>query len=323
MKRVKPMLVLVVPCYNEEASLPSTIATLDAVLQKLAEDDRISPESRMVLVDDGSRDATWRLIANASTTNARVSGVKLSFNAGHQRALMAGMMEAREQADCIISIDADLQHDVGVIPTMLELFASGKDIITGVRNNRAGDSKLKALLSDSFYKVMRKLGTPLGEQHADFRLLGRNVLDALYCYPERNLFLRGIIASMGFQTAIVPYDQKERTLGESKYSFRKMLSLGWNGITSFSAMPLRIAGILSLVTLVWALLVGVSTLISYFSGNTVSGWSSLMLTVLFLGAIQLFTIAVLGEYAAKIYIEVKRRPHYIVEKKTEEETGNR
>lgn len=322
MNRKNPILALVIPCYNEEAVLPSTMATLDSVLQNLENEGRIAPGSHMVLVDDGSRDATWPIIDHASKTQPRVKGLKLSFNAGHQSALMAGMMESRNEADCIISIDADLQHDVGVLPQMLELFTSGKDIITGVRNNRAGDSKFKRIGSNAFYKVMRKLGTPLGEQHADFRLLGKNVLDALYCYPERNLFLRGIIASMGFQTATVPYEQKERLLGESKYTLRKMLSLAWNGITSFSALPLRIAGILSLVTLVWTLIVAISTLISYFSGDVVSGWSSLMLTVLFLGAIQLFAIAVLGEYMAKVYIEVKRRPHYIIEKKTADESNS-
>lgn len=316
MNRSLPVLALVVPCYNEEAALPRTMEVLTSVLRELSANGSIAPSSRIVFVDDGSRDETWRIIAGQTGSNPLVSGVKLSFNAGHQGALMAGMMESREHVDCIISIDADLQHDVAVIPKMLALFAQGKDIVTGVRSNRAGDSRLKRYCSDSFYRVMKRLGTPLGEQHADFRLLGRNVLDALFCYPERNLFLRGIIASMGFQSATVPYVQNERLLGESKYSFRKMFSLAWNGITSFSAMPLRISAVLSLITLVWALVVALSTLYSYFTGQTVSGWSSLMLSMLFLGAINLFCIAVLGEYTAKIYIEVKRRPHYIVEQKT-------
>lgn len=321
MNRTLPVLTLVVPCYNEEAALPNCIAALDAVLNDLATDGRIASWSRMVLVDDGSRDNTWPVIVAHAANNPRIHGVKLSFNAGHQGALMAGMMESRESTDCIISIDADLQHDIAVIPEMLRLFAEGKDIVTGVRMNRAGDTSWKRFFSDIFYKIMKKLGTPLSEQHADYRLLGRNVLDALYCYPERNLFLRGIIASMGFQTATVPYTQKERTLGESKYSYYKMFSLAWNGITSFSAVPLRISAILSLVTLVWALIVAINTLCSYFMGDAVSGWSSLMLTMLFLGAIQLFCIAVLGEYTAKVYIEVKRRPHYIVEKRAATHTG--
>ena len=316
MDRSTPILALVVPCYNEEKALPETIAALDSLLDSLIADRRIAPQSRAVFVDDGSRDGTWSIINGHAASNPRVCGLKLSFNAGHQSALMAGMMESRENVDCIISIDADLQHDIGVLPEMLRLFAEGSDIVIGVRVNRAGDSPMKRYFSNMFYKAMKKIGIPLGEQHADFRLLCRNVLDALYCYPERNLFLRGIIATMGFQTATVPYVQRERIQGVSKYSLRKMLSLAWNGITSFSALPLRISAVLSLLTLVWTLFLALNTLFSYFMGQTVSGWSSLMLTMLFLGAIQLFCIAVLGEYTAKIYIEVKRRPYYIVEKKS-------
>lgn len=315
MNRELPVLALVVPCYNEEAALPETMRVLAGAVEALRRENHVAEGSRVVFVDDGSRDATWAVIEGAAARNPVVRGVKLSFNAGHQSALMAGMMEARNDVDCIISLDADLQHDPAVLPEMLRLFAQGKDIVTGVRENRAGDGWLKRVFSDLFYTVMKKLGTPLDEQHADFRLVGRNVLDALSCYPERNLFLRGIIASMGFQAAEVRYVQKERLKGESKYSYRKMLSLAWNGITSFSAMPLRISGILSLATLALTLILAVSTFVDYFRGNVVTGWSSLMLTMLFLGSIQLFSIAVLGEYMAKVYLEVKRRPYYIVEKK--------
>lgn len=315
MNRKTPVLALVVPCYNEEAALPRTISVFSGVLDSLAREGRIAEGSRAVFVDDGSRDATWDIIERESAGNPQVQGLKLSFNAGHQGALMAGMMETRESVDCIISMDADLQHDPAVLPKMLDLFAAGRDIVTGVRENRAGDSGVKRFFSNLFYKLMKRLGTPLGEQHADFRLLGRNVLDALSCYPERNLFLRGIIASMGFQTAVVPYTQKEREFGESKYSYRKMLSLAWNGVTSFSAVPLRVSGVLSILTTFLTVFLAITTLVDYFTGNVVSGWSSLMLTMLLLGSIQLFCIAVLGEYLAKVYLEVKRRPYYIVEKK--------
>ncbi len=316
MDRTAPILALVVPCYNEEEVLPGSITALTGVLRDLRAVGRIAPESRLVLVDDGSRDATWPIIDQAALRDETVRGIKLSFNAGHQGALMAGMMEMREEVDCIISIDADLQHDIAVIPEMLRRFAEGADIVTGVRQNRAGDSRCKRFFSNAFYRVMKKLGTPLEEQHADFRLLGKNVLEALARYPERNLFLRGIIAAMGFQAATVPYEQKERDLGNSKYSFAKMLSLAWNGITSFSAMPLRISAVLSLLTLLWAAFLIVSILIDYANGQTVSGWPSIMLTMIFLGSIQLFCISILGEYTAKIYVEVKRRPHYLVEKQT-------
>ena len=321
MNRKLPILALVVPCYNEEAALPATIPALLGVLDSLLAAGRIAESSRIIFVDDGSRDRSWDIVECHAAKDSRVQGFKLSFNAGAQAALMAGMMELRKELDCIISIDADLQHDLAVIPEMLQCFSEGKDIVAGVRKNRAGDSRAKQMFSDLFYLLMKRLGTPVIEQHADFRLLGRNVLDALSCYPERNLFLRGIIGSMGFQSAIVFYVQKEREHGESKYSYWKMLSLAWNGITSFSPVPLRISAVLSLLTLLWTFVVAVSTLANYFLGNPVSGWASQMLTILFLGGIQLFCIAVLGEYTAKIYKEVKQRPYYIVEKKTSPDDG--
>ena len=322
MNRKLPVLALVVPCYNEEAALPATIPALLGVLDSLQAAGRIAEGSRIIFVDDGSRDGSWDAVEHYAAKDSRVRGFKLSFNAGTQGALMAGMMESRKELDCIISIDADLQHDLAVIPEMLQCFAEGKDIVAGVRKNRAGDTRVKRMFSNLFYQVMKRLGTPVIEQHSDFRLLGRNVLDALSCYPERNLFLRGIIGSMGFQSTIVFYVQKEREHGESKYSYWKLLSLAWNGITSFSPVPLRISAVLSLITLLWTFVVAVSTLVNYFLGNPVSGWASQMLTILFLGGIQLFCIAVLGEYTAKIYKEVKHRPYYIVEKKTSPDDGS-
>ena len=315
MNRSCPVLAIVVPCYNEETQLPVTIRTLLDLLKNLKTSQIISNESWLVFVDDGSKDNTWSIIQQYAKENSFVKGIKLACNAGHQAALMAGLMESREISHCALSIDADLQHDISIIPSMLKLFSEGNDIVTGVRLNRAGDTRMKKFLSNSYYWVMQKMGTPILPQHADFRLLGKNVLDALATFPERNLFLRGIIASMGFNSETVSYVQQERNFGESKYTLFKMLSLAWNGITSFSAFPLRISVFLSMFTLALAVLVALSTFMDWLHGNTVSGWSSIMLTILFLGSIQLFCVAVLGEYVAKIYAEVKRRPHYIIEKK--------
>lgn len=315
MNRSRPMLAIVVPCYNEETQIPITIRTLLDLLKNLKTSQLIADESWVVFVDDGSSDNTWEIIQQYAKENTSVKGIKLACNAGHQAALMAGLMESREASDCTLSIDADLQHDISVIPEMLRLFSQGSDIITGVRLNRAGDTRLKKFLSNSYYWVMQKMGTPILPQHADFRLLGKNVLDALANFPERNLFLRGVIASMGFNSETVSYVQQERNFGESKYTLFKMLSLAWNGITSFSAFPLRISVFLSIFTMILAILMAISTFIDWLDGDTVIGWSSIMLTMLFLGSIQLFCIAVLGEYIAKIYAEVKRRPHYIIEKK--------
>jgi glycosyltransferase involved in cell wall biosynthesis len=315
MNRSRPMLAIVVPCYNEETQIPITIRTLLDLLKNLKTSQLIADESWVVFVDDGSSDNTWEIIQQYAKENTSVKGIKLACNAGHQAALMAGLMESREASDCTLSIDADLQHDISVIPEMLRLFSQGSDIITGVRLNRAGDTRLKKFLSNSYYWVMQKMGTPILPQHADFRLLGKNVLNALANFPERNLFLRGVIASMGFNSETVSYVQQERNFGESKYTLFKMLSLAWNGITSFSAFPLRISVFLSIFTMILAILMAISTFIDWLDGDTVIGWSSIMLTMLFLGSIQLFCIAVLGEYIAKIYAEVKRRPHYIIEKK--------
>ena len=315
MNRSRPVLAIVVPCYNEEVQLPITINTLLDLLKNLKTSELIADESWVVFIDDGSKDNTWQVIQQHATGNKAVKGIKLACNSGHQAALMAGLMESREASDCTLSIDADLQHDISVIPEMLKLFSHGSDIVTGVRLNRAGDTKMKKVLSNGYYWVMQKMGTPIQPQHADFRLLGKNVLDALANFPERNLFLRGVIASMGFNSQTVSYVQQERNFGESKYTLFKMLSLAWNGITSFSSFPLRISVFLSIFTMLLAILVAISTFIDWLDGDTVLGWSSIMLTMLFLGSIQLFCVAVLGEYIAKIYAEVKRRPHYIIEKK--------
>lgn len=313
MNRNCPILAIVVPCYNEEAQLPSTIKKLSDLLENLIAGGQISAESQLVFVDDGSQDKTWEIIEQVAKLNPRIHGIKFAANAGHQAAILAGLMETREQVDCSLTIDADLQHDIGVIPEMLNRFKAGKDIITGVRQNRAGDPALKGFLSNGYYWAMKKMGTPLQPQHADFRLIGRNVLDVLATFPERNLFLRGIIAALGFNSDTVPFIQNDRAHGQSKYTFLRSASLAWRGITSFSHIPLRISVVLGLITFALAVLMATVTIMDWYSGNTIAGWSSIMVTVLFLGAIQLFCIAILGEYLARIYIEVKGRPHYVVQ----------
>jgi len=239
----------------------------------------------------------------------------LAGNVGHQNALLAGMLEIRGEVDCLVSMDADLQDDIGVIPTMLERFAEGCDIVYGVREDRRSDSFFKRSTAGFFYALMKRIGVRTVPQHADYRLVSRAALDALAQYGETNLFLRGIFPSMGFRSAHVAYARKERQHGESKYPLRRMLAFAWQGITSFSSMPLRLAGLCSLGALFLALVQTFLALLTWARGETVSGWTSLMIAVLFLGSVQLFCLTLIGEYLAKIYAEVKRRPRYIVEKK--------
>jgi hypothetical protein len=234
---------------------------------------------------------------------------------GHQNALLAGMLEIRGEVDCLISMDADLQDDINVIPALLGCFAEGCDIVYGVREDRASDTFFKRNTAGIFYALMRRIGVRTVPQHADYRLVSQAALNALAQYGETNLFLRGIFPSMGFRSATVAYARKERQHGESKYPLKRMLSFAWQGVTSFSGMPLRLAGLCSLGALLLALLQSLLALLAWMRGGTISGWASLMIAMLFLGSVQLFCLTLIGEYLAKIYAEVKRRPRYIVEKK--------
>ena len=314
-RRPAPLLALVVPCYNEQETLPRTMDELSRLLAECKARGLVQPESYALYVDDGSRDGTWELIERRHAEDPFCRGVKFAGNAGHQNAVWAGMETAREWGcDCIISLDADLQDDISVIPEMLARYAEGCDIVYGVRGSRGTDTAFKRDTAHFFYALMRKLNVSIIPDHADYRLVARPVLTALEGYGEQSLFLRGLFPTLGFRTATVSYARKAREAGESKYPLRKMLAFAWRGITSCSAAPLRVAGLMSLVCMGFALLLCGVTLWKYAMGETVQGWTSLIIVTLLLGSVQLFCLAIMGEYIAKIFTEVRHRPRYIVEK---------
>ena len=307
---------IVVPCYNEEAVLNETTGRLLEVMQRVAEQ-HADLQGRIVYVDDGSRDGTWSLIGSLSKQHPQVMGLKLAHNAGHQHALWAGLEWAAAHADAAISIDADLQDDVNVIPEMIDLFLGGKDIVYGVRRDRPTDTWFKRTTALAFYKLMSKLGGDIVYNHADYRLMSRRTLAALMTYGERNLFLRGMVRTLGFPQAMVYYDRGERFAGESKYPLRKMLAFAIDGITSFSVRPLRLISIVGLSFMLVALAVIVYGLVAWLCGRTIQGWTSLLVSLWFIGGAILVALGVIGEYVGKIYAEVKRRPRYFIEETTE------
>ncbi|MFW5583494.1 MAG: glycosyltransferase family 2 protein [Bacteroidales bacterium] len=307
---------IVVPCYNEEAVLNETTGRLLEVMQRVAEK-HADLQGRIVYVDDGSRDGTWPLIGSLSKQHPQVMGLKLAHNAGHQHALWAGLEWAAAHVDAAISIDADLQDDVNVIPEMIDLFLGGKDIVYGVRRDRPTDTWFKRTTALAFYKLMSKLGGDIVYNHADYRLMSRRTLAALMTYGERNLFLRGMVRTLGFPQAMVYYDRGERFAGESKYPLRKMLAFAIDGITSFSVRPLRLISIVGLSFMLVALAVIVYGLVAWLCGRTIQGWTSLLVSLWFIGGAILVALGVIGEYVGKIYAEVKRRPRYFIEETTE------
>lgn len=312
------VLYLVVPCYNEEEVLPVTIKRLAEMLDNLVSKSEVSKESRIVFVDDGSTDNTWSIIESAYSTYTGVRGIKLAANVGHQNALMAGLTEVNGLCDCCISIDADLQDDITVIPQFLNEYRNGCDVVYGVRKRRESDTAFKRGTAKAFYKLMRLLGADIIENHADYRLLSRRALNALAEFSEVNLFLRGMVRLVGFKSGVVYYDRTKRYAGESKYPLRKMLSFAFDGITSFSIKPIRIVWALGVLVSFIAVLAEIYTLCARFFGVSVTGWSSLMISIWFLGGVQLISVGVIGEYIGKIYKEVKRRPRYIIEKGLED-----
>ena len=307
---------IVVPCYNEEAVLAETTSRLLEVMQRVAEK-HADLQGRIVYVDDGSSDGTWPLIGSLSKQHPQVMGLKLAHNAGHQHALWAGLEWAAAHVDAAISIDADLQDDVNVIPEMIDLFLGGKDIVYGVRRDRPTDTWFKRTTALAFYKLMSKLGGDIVYNHADYRLMSRRTLAALMTYGERNLFLRGMVRTLGFPQAMVYYDRGERFAGESKYPLRKMLAFAIDGITSFSVRPLRLISIVGLSFMLVALGVIVYGLAAWLCGRTIQGWTSLLVSLWFIGGAILVALGVIGEYVGKIYAEVKRRPRYFIEETTE------
>lgn len=307
------ILYMVVPCYNEEEVLEETTKQLSAKLHTLIEQGKISAKSRILYVNDGSKDQTWPIIVRLHEEYDIVSGVNLSRNRGHQNAVLAGLMYAKEHCDAAISMDADLQDDINAIDEMVDKFNEGIEVVYGVRSDRKKDSFFKKFTAEGFYKLMQWMGVDIVFNHADFRLMSRRVLQQLENYKEVNLFLRGILPLIGYPSDNVYYERKERFAGESKYPLKKMLSFAFDGITSFSVKPIRF--ILSLGMIIFLVSIGILiySLVRHFMGATVLGWSSLMVSVWALGGLQLFAIGIIGEYIGKIYLETKGRPRYALQ----------
>jgi polyisoprenyl-phosphate glycosyltransferase len=306
---------IVVPCFNEEIVLPETINHLKALLNNLVDNKMVEPGSHAVFIDDGSSDQTWQIIQEASRNSTLIQGIKLSRNRGHQNAVLAGLLDAK--GDAVISIDADLQDDLDAIEKMIMAHRQGSDIVYGVRKSRDTDTFFKRLTAQGYYRLLERFGVEVIFNHADYRLMSRRAIEALREFNEVNLFLRGIIPQLGFPSTIVYYDRAERFAGESKYPLKKMLALAWQGITSFSTVPLRMITTLGfLISLgsfgitLWALFVRL------FSEQSVPGWASTVVPIYLLGGVQLLSIGIIGEYLAKTYMETKRRPHFFIEDRT-------
>ncbi len=308
------ILYLVVPCYNEEAVLTETNRRLTDKLSRMLAAELISPESRILYVDDGSKDATWDIISKLCQEDERVAGVKLARNKGHQNALFAGLMTAGELCDVSISLDADLQDDIEVLDQFMQRYLEGCDIVYGVRDNRDTDTGFKRTSAQLFYKLMSAMGAEVVYNHADYRLMSKRALQALREYGEVNLFLRGIVTQIGFKTAEVTYARGERFAGESKYPLKKMLAFAFDGITSFSVKPIRIITTVGVIIFAVSLVMLIYSLVQNALGNTQVGWTSVMMSVWLLGGLQLLAIGIVGEYVGKAYMESKRRPKYIIDK---------
>ncbi|MEC0228088.1 glycosyltransferase family 2 protein [Paenibacillus alba] len=309
-----PILTIVVPCYNEEEVLPETVFRLSGVLDALIADELIASSSTMLLVDDGSKDATWALIERFHEANTFVTGLKLAKNAGHQSALLAGLMKAKAYSDCVVSIDADLQDDTDAIREFIVKFHEGYDIVYGVRQDRSADTFFKRATAQGFYKLMTSLGVKIHYNHADFRLMSKRTLDNLEKFQEVNLFLRGMVPLLGFPSTQVYYDRKERFAGESKYPLRKMLAFAFDGITSFSVTPIRFVTLMGFLLFLLSVCAGIYAIVGKLVGANVTGWTSLIVSVWFIGGVQLLALGLIGEYIGKIYKEVKQRPLFVIEK---------
>lgn len=313
-------LAIVVPCYNEEEVLPLASEALRRVLEDLVQKGKIAQDSFILFVDDGSKDRTWELIEKEHIAHpVQACGVKLAGNVGHQFALTAGLNTAGDMSDVTVSIDADLQDDVAVIEEMIDKFHGGCDIVYGVRRERKTDTFFKRMTAQSFYRLMGLMGVKTVYNHADFRLMSKRAVEEFSKYKETNLFLRGMMPLIGYQTDCVYYDRKERAAGESKYPLKKMLALAFNGISSFSVKPITLILGMGLFIIFISILAAVYALISFFTGHVVPGWTSLILSIWFLGGLQLLAIGMVGQYIGKIYMEVKQRPRYNIERILAEE----
>ncbi|MFV0413926.1 MAG: glycosyltransferase family 2 protein [Oscillospiraceae bacterium] len=317
----KPVLYIVIPCYNEQDVLPITNVLFLDKLQSLIDAGRIAGESRVLFVNDGSKDKTWGIIQNLSRENEHFEGISLSRNRGHQNALLAGLMTAKDLADITISIDCDGQDDINAMDGMLAEYENGCDVVYGVRSKRTTDSWFKRTSAESFYHVMNALGANVVFNHADYRLLSRRALQGLAEFKEVNLFLRGLVPLVGYRSSSVYYERHERLAGESHYPLKKMLALAFDGITSLSVKPLRLITWLGIVYCLASFVAIVIAFVQHFLGQTIAGWSSTFCAILFMGGVQLLSLGIIGEYVGKIYTETKARPRFIVSEKTYEENA--
>ena len=308
-----PTVYFVIPCYSEEQVLPETVKRLTEKLRSMEAQGLAGPGSRMLLVDDGSKDKTWELISRFNKENPYVEGVKLSHNRGHQNALLCGLMTAKDRCDCAISLDADLQDDTDALDQFVQKYLEGCDVVYGVRNKRDTDTWFKRTTAEGFYKVMKLLGVDIVFNHADYRLMSKRALEALAEYREVNLFLRGIVPLIGYRSDYVYYDRHERFAGESKYPLKKMISFALDGITSFSVKPLKLISNLGILISVLSILGLLYALVSYFAGWAVPGWTATVCSIWLLGGLQMLCLGVVGGYIGKIYSEVKARPRFRVE----------
>lgn len=307
-----PVLYLVIPCYNEEQVLPLTSGKFKAKIDELVEAGKISDKSRVMFVNDGSKDSTWDILTSLTEEDTRYAAISLSRNRGHQNALIAGLMEAKKFADITISMDCDGQDDINAITQMVDEYAKGNEIVFGVRNDRKTDTWFKRTTAQSYYKFLRGMGVDIIPDHADYRLMSSRVLDALEGYSEVNLFLRGIIPQLGFKQSVVYYSRAEREAGETHYPLSKMAALAVDGVTSFSVRPLRLITLMGFIVAFLSLVGIIYVLVSVISGYYVDGWASTTSIICFVSGIQMISLGVIGEYIGKIYLETKHRPRYIV-----------
>lgn len=308
------VLYLVIPCYNEQEVLHETATRLTDKMNTLIQSGKIAPNSRMVFIDDGSKDRTWEIIEELHQCNNLVDGIKMSRNRGHQNALYGGLMTVKDSCDFAISLDADLQDDINVLDEFVDRFYEGYEIVYGVRNSRKKDSFFKRFTAQTFYKLMRAFGVEIVYNHADYRLMSKRAMDELEKFKEVNLFLRGVVPLIGLKSCTVKYERQKRFAGKSKYPLGKMISFATDGITSFSIKPIRLITSLGLLIFVVSIIMLIYFLIVYFFGKTVSGWASTVISIWAIGGLQMMALGVIGEYIGKIYMESKGRPKFIVEK---------
>lgn len=314
----KPILYMVIPCYNEEEVLEETTKQLKVKIKKLIKEKKISDKSKVMYVNDGSKDRTWEIIKKINKKETIFTGITLSRNRGHQNALLGGLMTAKNYADIVISMDADLQDDINAIDEMIEKYKAGNDIVYGVRSARKKDSFFKRVTAEGFYKFMKILGVDCVFNHADYRLTSKKVLEEFENFKEVNLFLRGMFPLVGFKSDIVYYERNERFAGESKYPLKKMLNFAWDGITSFSVKPLRFICITGFIILFISIMIMLYSVVRNFTGNTVTGWTFLSISIWFIGGLQMISIGIIGEYVGKMYNETKARPRFIISENLEE-----